>query len=64
MLIVVCPNTRMIWVFPTAPKRAPVRIIRFIPTTLMNRKHPYKCVRVDEDSALEKSTDVTNLLVD
>ena len=54
----------MIWVFPTASKRVHVRIIRLILTTLLNEKHPCKHVRVDEDSALENSTDIINLLVD
>ena len=30
----------------------------------MNEQHPCKQIRVDEDSALANSTDVTNLLVD
>ena len=33
-------------------------------TTLKNEKHTFKRVGVDEDDALEKLTDVTNLLVD
>ena len=33
-------------------------------TTLMNEKHTYKHIRVDEDIALANSTYVTNLLVD
>ena len=36
MLTVVCANTRMLWVLPTASKRAPVHIVCFIMTTLMN----------------------------
>ena len=64
MLTVVCAKTKMLWVSPTAPKRAPVRIIRFILKTLMNEQHPCKIIRVDEDISLENSTDVTNLLVD
>ena len=36
MLIVVCAKTRMIWVFPTVSKRAPVFIIPFILTTFMD----------------------------
>ena len=64
IIAVFCAKTRMIWIFQTAPKRAPVRIICFILTTLMNEHHPYKRVRVDEDIALSNSTDVTNLLVD
>ena len=35
-IIVVCENTIMLWLFPTASKRAHVRIIHFILTTLMN----------------------------
>ena len=61
---VVYANTRMLCVFPTAFKIAPVRIIRFILTTLMNEQHPCKRVRVDKDIALTNSTDVTNLLID
>ena len=63
MITVVCEKTIMIWVFPTAYKRAPICIIRFM-TTLLNQQHQLNRVRVDEDSALTKSTDVTNLLVD
>ena len=58
------PPTIMIWTFPTAPKRGPVHIIRFTPTTLKNGQHPCKRVRVDEYDASEKSTDATNLIVD
>ena len=64
MLTVVCPETRMLWVLSTAPKISPVRIILFVLKTLTNEQHPCKLVRVDEDIALENSTDVTNLLVD
>ena len=64
MLTVVCANTRILWVLPTASKLAPVRIIRFILTTLLDEQHPFKHIIVDEDSALAKSTDVTNLLVE
>ena len=40
MITVVCSNTRMLWVFPTASKWAPVRIIRFILKTLkINNTH-------------------------
>ena len=47
MITAVCVKTRMLWVFSTAYKRAPVRIIHFILTTLMNEQHPFKRVRVD-----------------
>ena len=52
MLNVVCTNTRMIWIFPTASKRYPVHIVRFILTTLDNEQHICKFVRVDEYGAL------------
>ena len=64
MLTIVCENTTMQWVLPTASKRSTVSIIHFILTTPNNEQQPCKCVRVDEYGALEKSTDVTNLLVD
>ena len=68
MITVVCKNTRMIWVFNTThpnpnPNPNP-NIIHFILTKLKNEQYPCKCVIVDEDRALEKSTDVTNLVVD
>ena len=64
MITVIYARTRMLWVFPTASKRAPFRIIRLILTTPKNEKHLYKCIRVDDDSALVKSTDVTNLIIE
>ena len=64
IITLVRENNRILWVFPTVSKRLPIRIICFILITILKEKHPCKCIRVDEDSALEKSTDVTNLLVD
>ena len=63
MLTGVFANNIMIWLFHTASKLAPVRIILFILTTLNNKQHPCKCVRVDEDGTLKISTDVTKFLV-
>ena len=64
VLAVVCAKTRMLRLFLTAPKRAPVHIICFILKTLKNEQHPCKRVRVDEDNSLENSTYLTNLLDD
>ena len=64
MLTVVCEKTRMICVFPNLSRRARVSIIRFILTTLKNEQHPCKRIGVDGNSVLEKSTDVTNLLIE
>ena len=64
MLTFFCAKTIMICVFLNASKRAPFCIIRFILTTLINEQHPYKRIRVDEDSVLANSKDITNLLVD
>ena len=47
MITVVCVKTRMLWVFSTASKRAPVRITQFILTKMMNEQHLFKRVRVD-----------------
>ena len=63
MITVVYENNRTIWLFPTVSKRAPVWILRFILITLINEQKPLKLVRVDKNSALENSTDVTNLLI-
>ena len=64
MLTVLCAENITIWLFPAESKRPPVRKVCFIITELKNEQHPFKPVRVDKDCALEKSTDVTNLLVD
>ena len=64
MLNILCAKTRMLWLFPTSYKLSLVRITQFILTTSNNEQHQCKSVRVYEDGALEKSTDVTNLLVD
>ena len=64
MMTVLRLNTIIIWVLSTASKQPPFRIICFILTTSKNEKHPFKRVGVDEYGALEKSTDVTKLLVD
>ena len=60
----VCANIIILWFFPTEPKRSPFGIICFILTTLNNVQHTCRRVRVDNNGALENSTDVTNLLVD
>ena len=54
----------MLWVFPTESKRAPVRIICFILTTLNNENQLLKLIRFYKNGVLENSTDVPNLLVD
>ena len=64
VLPVGCAKTRMIWAFPTTSKSSPFGIINFIPKNLKDDQHLCKCARVDEDGALAKSTDFTNLLVD
>ena len=64
ILTVIFANTIMIWVFPAASKLSHVLIIHFILTTLKNKQHPCKFVRVDENGALENSTYVTNLIVE
>ena len=54
ILRVVCAKTRMLWVLPTESKISHFRIIRFILTTLMNEKHPYKRIIFDEYIAIKK----------
>ena len=53
----------MLWILSTASKQALVRIIPFILTTFNNEQPPCRHMKVDEDGALEKSTDFTDLLV-
>ena len=57
-------KTRILWVFITASKKSSVIIICFILTAFKNEKHPCRRVRFNEDGALEKSSGVTNLIVD
>ena len=56
-------NTRILRVFPNAPKRDTVRNICFTLTIFKSKQHPYKCVIVDDDGALENSADTANPLV-
>ena len=63
VLTVLCAKTIMLWVFHISYKRYHVYIICFIIITLKNEQNSCKCVRVDEDGALKKSTDVTKLIV-
>ena len=64
MLTALCEITRILLVFTTEYKRSPFRIISFIQTPFSNYQPPYKHLIFDEYSALEKSPDNTNLLVD
>ena len=63
MTTFVYERTRMIRELRTGSKQSPVRIILFILKTFKNEQCPCKHLIVDEDGALENSTDVTNLLV-
>ena len=53
-LTVVCENTRMIWVCPTASKYALFSIVQFIMTIPKNEHQPCKRIRVGEDGDLAK----------
>ena len=64
MLTVLYEKTRILWILPIVSKQPPVRIICFIITTQKNENHPCRHVRVDNDDALEKSADVTTILVE
>ena len=64
MLTVRCKKNIILWEFPTAYKRPPVRISFFILTALKNEQHPQKIVKFDKYVTLANSTDVTNLLFD
>ena len=64
MITVICANTRMLWLLPTTSNLAPFRIMHFILETLNNEQRPCKLLIVDEDIFMEKSTDITKLIVD
>ena len=60
ILTIVCANNIILWVFHNTSRQSPGRIIHFFLTTLKNKQHPRKCVRIDEDYDLENSTYFTN----
>ena len=64
MLTVACSKTKVLWVLTTSSKRAPVQIIPFIIIKLKNEQHTCKRVIVEKYVSLQKSTYVTNLLVE
>ena len=57
-------NNIDLWLFTTASKRSPVKIIHFILTKFKNDQHPFRYMIVDKDGALENSAYGTNLIVD
>ena len=61
MITVLHVKTTTVWILPTASKQPPIRIILFMLTTLNDENHTCRHVRVNEDGALEKPADVTNL---
>ena len=63
MLAVVCEKTIILWVFTTAPKIFPVRIMLFVWSSFNNEQHTYRCVGVNEDGASENLTYVTNFII-
>ena len=64
MITVLHVKTTTVWILPTASKQPPIRIILFMLTTLNDENHTCRHVRVNEDGALEKPADVTNLIVE
>ena len=61
---VLCHNTINLLILSCASKQAPIRIIRFFLTTFKSKQLPCKYIIVDKYGALEKPTDVTDLLFD
>ena len=62
MLNVVCTTTKMLGVFPTTSKIAPLRIIQFILTTSKNGKYLYIHMIVNANGALEKQQMLITIL--
>jgi hypothetical protein len=62
LLSIIDGKDRMLWNFPTASKSAPISILEYFFNMLEKEDVVIKCVRVDEDGALAKSSEFTTFL--
>jgi len=64
MLLIIDAKTRMLWLFCSSTKRAPLSTLRYFFSILQREKRPAKTIRVDEDGALARNYEFTQLLID
>jgi len=62
LLSIIDGKDRMLWNFPTASKSAPISILEYFFNMLEKEDVVIKCVHVDEDGALAKSSEFTTFL--
>jgi hypothetical protein len=63
MLVITNASTRMLWLFCTASKQAPMRIIEYLFDILHKEQCIIKTIRVDEDGFLAQSSEFINYLI-
>jgi hypothetical protein len=63
MLLIIDAKTRMLWLFCSSTKRAPLSTLEYFFTILHRENKAPKTVRVDEDGALARNYEFTNLLI-
>jgi hypothetical protein len=63
MLVIVDAKTRMLWLFCTSSKRAPMHIIEYFLNAISREGCSIKTIRVDEDGSLARNTDFTTYLL-
>ncbi len=64
MLVIVDAKTRMLWLFCTASKRAPMHIIVYFLNIMQREGCTVKTIRVDEDGSLARNTTFTSYLLE
>jgi hypothetical protein len=63
MLVIIDASTRMLWVFCTASKTPPMRIIQYF-FNVLEQEHCFpKTIHVNEDGTLARFTDFTDYLI-
>ncbi len=63
MLLIIDAKTRMLWLFCTSNKRAPIKILSYFFSIMKRENKIIKTIRVDEDGALARSFEFTELLL-
>jgi hypothetical protein len=63
MLLIIDAKTCMLWIFCTANKRAPIKILSYFFSIMKKENKNITTIRVDEDGALARSYEFTELLL-
>jgi len=63
MLLIIDAKTHMLWLFCTSNKRAPIKILSYFFSIMKKENKVLHSIRVDEDGALARSYEFTELLI-